>query len=191
MDYYTVGEDCLLIEEFAWHADWTAAGLRSACWTGRWWGSAAFSREVRADPVARERVRAVGRSEAELVFRRLGGASLPAEAELRTGYQEYQPFPETTPLRLTSSEPLRGYREMRVYRVLFAPGQGGELRGERTFGEDRFSWILRAVGGVAYGLDVTVHLRQPSDANVAPVLGELTEQVRMRGLIPVTVERFA
>lgn len=192
MDYYAVGEDCLLVEEFSWRDDRTAAGLRSACWTGQWWGASAFSRQVRADSLARQGVKAVERGEAEALLHRLGGTSLPTEAELRTSFLEYQPFPEAAPLRLTSAEPPHGFREKRVYRVLFAGGREVRMAGERESGGDEFSWLMRTVGGgIAHGLDVTVHLRQGSDSSVAPVLGELTERARMSGLIPVTVERFA
>lgn len=229
LDYYVVlaeaggpagRVDGIVVEEFVFAADWTAAGLDGAGWSpghGGWWSSAEFIRGMRTDPRLRARIRAVGRGEAEDVYRRLGGGELPDEAALRSRFHDRLPLDASAPLVFGPPEVPDGFHERRVYRVLFA----GELDAARLGGlravwpmtlaedfadprarvagtahrrtaRDRFTWELRRIGpGTAWGLDLTACLGGPSDQAVGPLLRELTTVLRHAGLIPVTVERFA
>jgi hypothetical protein len=64
--------------------------------------------------------------------------------------------------------------------------------GKGRAGDHLFTWNLRRVGrGIAWGLDVTVLLRGGNHDVAGAVLRKLTADVRERGLIPVTTERFA
>jgi hypothetical protein len=203
LDYYLLlGADAgvtgILVEEFVRGPDHSAIGLHSAVWTpeaSRWRSSASFSRALRTDPVLLARVTPTDRSAAEAAYQRLSSGQLPGAATLRAGFSDYAPFAVAPPLRLGPTQPPQGFREKRVYRVLFAAGQappGGEFAGRRRSGDDLFAWQLRRVGqGIGWGLDLTVLLATTVDDTVGPVLHELTSVVRRQGLIPVTTERFA
>lgn len=210
----------VLVEEFVLAADGTAVGLDSAGFGGPvegWWSSAEFCRGMRRDPHLRARVRATTRTAAQEAFDRLGGGVLADEDTLRGRFRDRHPLGGTAPLRLGPDSAPPGFRERRVYRVLFA----GELRPEglaraltawdmtpaadlaepdcriagtarRTVGDDELTWDLRRIGpGVAWCADLTALLRGASDAVVQPILAELRGVLRAQGLIPVTVERFA
>lgn len=120
-------------------------------------------------------------------------------------------------MRLNGSEPRPGFRETRVYRILFAdelspdglaalseawqmPVTGdltdpevrilGAVR--RQVSGDAFRWDLRRVAaGAAWGLDVTCDLLGDRDEAVGVLLRGLTTQMRQQGMIPVTVDRFS
>jgi hypothetical protein len=214
LDYYLIGPaDGLLVEEFVLADDHSAVALRTAGWTpaeGRWWSSAAFSRAVRANPAMRARVVAASRDDVETAYRRLSGGELPDETTLRGYFRDDVPLATSTPLLLGIGPVPDGYREQRLYRVLFAgeltPDRLADLTaawrfgaGEATgvvgtarlsVGEDLFSWDLRRVGGgVAWSVDLTACLRGAGQA-IGPLLRELTAVLRHHGLVPVTIERF-
>jgi hypothetical protein len=177
--------DGLLVEEFVLADDYSAVGLNSTGWTpaeGRWWSSAAFSRDVRADRRLRARLVAASRDEARLAYRRLGGGELPDEAALRGHFRDYQSLTASAPLRLGPDRAPDGYADKRVYRVLFAndldPDQLADLQaiwqlvpaGERAgswvvgtarlpVADNLFTWDVRRIGaGVAWCLDLTACL---------------------------------
>ncbi|MEW9530223.1 hypothetical protein [Microbispora sp. NPDC049125] len=209
----------LVVEEFLFAADHTTVGLAGAGWTagGGWWSSAAFIRGMRTDPRLRARIAAVRRHEAEDVYRRLGGGELPDETALRTYFRDHDVLPGSAPLLLSAPQAPDGFRERRLYRVLFAnelgedrlarlrdvwrmaaPGDSADPRA-RVVGtarlrlaSDVFTWDLRRIGpGVAWCLDVTAYLNSPSGGALGPLLRELTTVMRHEGLIPVTIERFS
>ncbi|GIH95604.1 hypothetical protein ACFFMN_06590 [Planobispora siamensis] len=201
--------------------DHTATGLDGAGWSvtdGTWWSSAAFSRGMRTDPALRDRVVAVHRRTAEAVYRRISGEDLPGEAALRGRFHDRLPLDDSAPLLLGSPEVPEGFRERRVYRVLFA----GDLDAERLrrlrclwamgpadgsadpparvagtarlrAGRDVLTWDLRRIGpGTAWCLDLTACLGGSSDDTVGSLLRELRTAMRHDArLIPVTIERFA
>jgi hypothetical protein len=186
--------------------------IDNAGWTdGRWWSSAAFSMELRGDPRLRARVVPAGRDEARVAYRRLGGGELPDEATLRGYFADPAPLPASAALRLDATPVPDGYRERRVYRVLFAGdldpdglaalrqrlrmpasgGAGGAEHARMSTAGDEFTWQLRRIGyGVAWCIDLTACLNG-DPAGVRPLLRELTSAARGQGLIPVTIERFS
>ncbi|WP_434739856.1 hypothetical protein [Micromonospora sp. SH-82] len=209
----------LLVEEFVFGDDHAAVRLDGVGWTAgerRWWDSAAFSRAIRADRRVRERVVPVDRSAAEAVHRGSGGDDLPDEATLRGHFGAGVALPAAAPLRL-GDEVTDGYRDTRVYRVLFANALSWDglarlqTRWRMTIAEDAadprarvvgtshlrvgadaYTWQVRRVaGGAAWCLDVTVDLASNGDDTVRPLLRSLTAAMRAQGLIPVTVERFS
>jgi hypothetical protein len=219
LDYYLIGDpigsvDGIVVEEFVLADDHTAVELRSTGWTPadrRWWSSAEFSRAMRADPALRARVAAASRADVEIAYRRLGG-DLPDEPTLRGYFRDYEPLATSAPLLLGTGPVPDGYRDKRLYRVLFAgeliPERLADLRAawhmgaaesERVagtarlpVGDDLFSWELRRVGpGVAWSLDLTACLASDGEGGLGPLLRELTAIMRRHGMIPVTVERFA
>lgn len=205
MDYSLVAErpggtaDGLLVEEFVRGDDHSAVGLRGLVWTRadpRWVDSPSFSRRLRSEPAVLARVTPVDRGRAADVYRTLGGGDLPDEPALRGHFAGLERFAVAPPLRLGPDAGLNtvpaGFRERRVYRVLFAKELKTPLGdGERTVGGDHFAWTVRPVGrGIAWALDVTV-LLVSEGAAIGPVLDGLTDWVRRHGLIPVTTERFA
>ncbi|MEU8087317.1 hypothetical protein AB0B57_27365 [Micromonospora sp. NPDC049101] len=204
----------LVVEEFTREHDQVSTGLDSAGWTPAtgWWSSASLSRGIRTDPATLARVVPTSRAQAEGHYRRLGGGQLPDEAVLRSYFLAHQPIPTAAPLRLGPDQPPAGYRERRVYRVLFAkdlhPDQVTSLRaswrtpvdatstsaasGHLETNVDRFSWELRRVGHTrAWALDVIVLLGTAADDVVGSALSDLTRVLRQHGLIPVTTERFS
>jgi hypothetical protein len=210
----------ILAEEFVRDHDHSTVGLHGTVWTrteSRWLSAASFSRALRTDPDLLARVVPTDRSGAEAAYRRLGGGPMPAEAALRAGFLDYEPFATAAPLRLGPAHMPDGFCEKRVYRVLFAkdlradqlaalsaswrttPDRddadqlvSGMPAGRRTAGEDLFTWNLRRVGrGIAWALDVTVLLATSADDEVGPMLQNLTVVMRRQGLVPVTTERFA
>jgi hypothetical protein len=166
---------------------------------------------MRADPVLRARVTAIDRDRAETEYRRLGGGDLPAEAVLGTYFTDQAELGTAPILRLHDDPVPDGYRERRLYRLLFAGDLGpdalatlrsrwrmtvgdptGRVAGTATLDlpRDRFSWDLRRLGGsIAWCVDVTALLGESPDV-LGRLLKELTAAVRGQGLIPVTVERF-
>jgi hypothetical protein len=198
VDYYLVGADeGVLVEEFVRDRDYSAVGLCGAFWASdepRWRSASSFSRAVRTDSDLLARVVPTDRFGAEEAFQRLAGADLAAEPELRSHFLDYEPFATAPPLRLGPADPPDGFRERRVYRVLFAkdPRDDRGASGHRTVGDDHFTWTLRRVGsGLGWALDVTVLLATDADDTVGPVLSDLTATLRRQGLIPVTTERFS
>ena len=223
LHYYVVhdgaGEpDGLLAEEFLLAKDYSSAALVSSSWSRRdgcWRDAAATSRRLRLDAGLRAQLAPVGRAAAASLYWHLCGADLPNEAALRAcfGGLPAQPPP---PLRLNGPEATLGFRETRVYRILFVnkltqdglevlsgawqmPVTGdladqevrvlGEVR--RQVSGDAFRWVLRRVAaGAAWGLDVTCDLAGERDEAVGVLLRGLTTQMRQQGLIPVTVDRF-
>jgi hypothetical protein len=210
--------DGLLAEEFLPAADYSSAGLVSGFWSrdeSRWRDGADISRRLRLDAALRARVVAVGRAAAAELYRRWCGVEVPGEAALRA-YFGAPPAPSPPPLRLSGPEPGPGFRETRVYRILFVdeltqdgldalsgawqmPITGdladpevrilGAVR--RQVSGDSFRWDLRRVAaGAAWGLDVTCDLAGERDEAVGVLLRGLTTQMRQQGLIPVTVDRF-
>ena len=223
LHYYVVHDGAgdpegLLAEEFLLAADYSSAGLVSGGWSrseGRWCDAAATSRRLRVDAALRERVTPVGRTAAAALYRDLCGSDLPNETALRAcfGAPPVQPPP---PLRLNGSATTSGFRETRVYRILFTdelsqdglaalseawqmPVTGDPADPEvrllgavrRQVSGDAFRWDLRRVAaGAAWGLDVTCDLLGDRDEAVGVLLRGLTTQMRQQGLIPVTVDRF-
>ncbi|MEU7926272.1 hypothetical protein [Micromonospora sp. NPDC049107] len=207
--------ESVLVEEFTRQDDLCATGLHSASWTPSdgWWSSASLSRGLRADPAVLARVVPVGRAEAADAYRRLGGGELPSEVVLRTYFRDHQPIAAATPLRLGPTQPPpEGFHERRVYRVLFAKdlraeqvtalrsrwrttggGTAGSVAdGCHDSGGARFTWDLRRVSHtLAWGLDVTVLMREGGAPAVRETLMNLTNLLRQQGLITVTTERFA
>ncbi|MFE0589051.1 hypothetical protein [Micromonospora echinospora] len=208
----------IVVEEFLFGADHTVLRVDSAAWTPGgpgWWTAPELSRNIRADPELRGRVVGVPRHRAEVVYRQLGGATLPDEATLRGHLRAGDTRATSAPLLLSTQPVTPGFHSTRVYRVLFANELGPDDLVElsavwqmtgtdptrpdgvigtarRRIGADVFRWELRRIGVVgAYCLDLTVDLATGRDDGVRPVLRELTTTLRLRGLIPVTVERFS
>lgn len=224
LHYYVIHDgagqpDGLLAEEFLLARDYSSAGLVSGYWSrldGCWRAGAATSRRLRLDVALRARAAPVGRAAAASFYADLCGAGLPNEAALRAGFGDVPAQPPAPPLRLGEPEATLGYRETRVYRILFVneltqdglealsgawlmPVTGGLADPEvrvlgavrRQVSGDAFRWDLRRVGtGAAWGLDVTCDLAGERDEAVGVLLGGLTAQMRQQGLIPVTVDRF-
>jgi hypothetical protein len=184
----------ILVEEFDRGHDWSAVGLSGAVWRSRQWRSAAsFSRTLRADPDVLDLVVPTDRQGAAAVHRSAGHGRLPNEATLRSLFLDYEPLSSAPPLRLGPADVPGGFREKRLYRILLAKEPRSPLGdGRRTLHDDRFSWTARRVGnGLAWALDVTVLLAGPGHASIGPVLRELTDAARLRGLVHVTTERFS
>jgi hypothetical protein len=208
----------LLAEEFLFAADYSSAGLVSAGWSrpeGRWRNASATSQRLRGEAALRARVKPVGRAAAAAVYRDLCGADLPDESALRACFGDL-PAQPPPPLRLSVPEAKPGFRETRVYRILFTdeltqdslaalseawqmPVTGdpadpavrtlGTVR--RQVSGDAFRWDLRRVAaGAAWGLDVTCDLVGERDEAVGVLLSGLTTHMRQQGMIPVTVDRF-
>ncbi|NJC71243.1 hypothetical protein HC031_16200 [Planosporangium thailandense] len=224
LDYYLIhgsaGEpEVILVEEFVLGEDHSAVRLDSAGWTStdrRWRGSAAVSRGIRVDANLRSRVVATSRPDVEIIFRQLGGGELPDEETLRGYVHDGEPLSTSAPLRLGSGRAAAGFREKRVYRILFANDLGADglailqagwrmTRPENVadpqgrvvgtahlhVGDDSFAWDLRRIGiGAAWCVDLTANLVSRGDA-IGPLLRELTTTMRRQGLIPVTIERFS
>ncbi|WP_436534051.1 hypothetical protein [Actinoplanes sp. HUAS TT8] len=212
MDYYLLAGDAILVEEFAYGEDHVTVGLAGAMWAagdGGWLGTGSFGRSLRTNEDLLAVLTPIRRDRAARVFRDLDGGALPSELELRARFGEWVRFTNAAPLRLGPDETPQGYTERRVYRVLFAKEPraaqlaglsaawrgttpGGMPSGEGRAGNHMFTWNLRRVGrGIAWGLDVTMLLGGDSPDVAGAVLRKLTADVRERGLIPVTTERFA
>lgn len=188
--------DGLLVEEFVRDTDQTTVGLCGLVWTRaepRWVSSAAFSRALRTSADLLARVVTTDRAGAAKALLGLGGGDLPDETGLRDRFVGCEALATVPPLLLGSPVVPAGFRERRVYRVLFAKEPSASVDpGERVVDGDHFSWNLRRVGrNIAWALDVTVLLASDTDRAVGPMLLELTRLVRRHGLIPVTTERFA
>lgn len=161
MDYYLIRGHRILAEEFVRRNDFSVAGLRSS--------DGVLSRLIRTDP--------------SLDVTPMIGEPVPL--------RDYVEFPEASMLALSPDTPLAGYREKRLYRILFARTPlEPTLAGEQAEGGDLFQWQLRNIGnGVAWCLDLAAQLNDGT--TLGPVLDRLTEHMRLRqGLIPVTTERF-
>ncbi|BCY10501.1 hypothetical protein [Actinoplanes sp. L3-i22] len=216
MDYYLLAGDAILVEEFAYGEDHVTVGLAGAMWAAGdagWRGTGSFGRFLRTDEDLLAMITPIRRDRAARVFRQLDGGALPSELELRSRFGDWVRFTNAAPLRLVEDEAPRGFSEKRVYRVLFAKEPraaglaelsavwagstpGGLPAGEGRAGDHRFTWNLRRIGlGIAWGLDVTMLLGNGPDGASPDVAGavlrKLTADVRDRGLIPVTTERFA
>ncbi|MBB4690687.1 hypothetical protein [Paractinoplanes abujensis] len=223
LHYYLVhdriGEpDSLLVEELLPAPDHSSAGLVSGVRSRRessWRDGADTSRRLRLDAALRLQVVAVGRAAAAEFYRSVCGVGLPDEAALRAQFGEL-PAQPPRPLRLSGPEAAPGFRETRVYRILFVneltqdgldalssgwqmPVVGDLVDPEvrilgavhRQVSGDCFRWDLRRVAaGAAWGLDVTCDLAGERDEAVGVLLRGLTAQMRQQGLIPVTVDRF-
>ena len=223
LHYYLVhdraGEpDGLLVEEFLLATDYSSAGLLSGFWSrreSRWRDGADTSRSLRLDAALRVQVVAASRAAAAKLYRSVCGVDLPDEAALRAYFGDF-PAQPPPPLRLSGPEATSGFRETRVYRILFVneltqdgldalsgtwqmPVTGdladpevrilGAVR--RRVAGDSLRWDLRRVAaGAAWGLDVTCDLVGERDEAVGVLLRGLTTQMRQQGLIPVTVDRF-
>ncbi|WP_051808223.1 hypothetical protein [Actinoplanes subtropicus] len=223
LHYYVVHDHAgelegLLAEEFLLAEDYSSAGLVSGGWSrseGRWRDASATSRRLRIDAALRERVTPVGRTTAAALYRDLCGTDLPDETALRACFGA-PPDQPPAPLRLSGSEATPGFRETRIYRILFAdelspdglaalseawqmPVLGdladpeirvlGAVR--RQVSGDTFRWDLRRVAaGAAWSLDVTCDLVGHHDEAIGVLLRGLTTQMRQQGMIPVTVDRF-
>ncbi len=193
--------EAIVVEEFVLAADHTAAALDSTGWTpgaDRWWSSAAVSRDMRVDPRLRARSVPVERAEAADCYHRLGGGDLPDEDTIRGYFGDRTRLDTSPPLRLGTGQPTEGYRETRVYRILFAgdlpAGSGTGVVGtaDIRLGADAFSCRLRRIGtAIAWCVDVTADLSGGSDRAVGQVLRSLMGTMRGRGLIPATIERFS
>lgn len=210
--------EVILVEELEFDAD--RFTLYSAGWsptTRRWWSASAFSRAMRADAGLRGRVAVISRREAEAAYLRLGADALPGEELLRTYFDEGQTLSTSAPLRLTAAQPAPGFHESRIYRILFAnelDAQGladvqatwamtivadPEDPRARVIGTstqdvdgDRFTWDLRRIGtGVAWCLDLTVHVADGRGVAIEPVLRGLINEMRQHRLIPAVVERLS
>jgi hypothetical protein len=209
----------IVVEEFVSGPDHSVLRVDSAAWTPGgpgWWTSPDLSRSIRRGSELRGRIVGVPRHEIAEVYRQLGGGTLPDEESLRGYLAEGVPRPTSAPLLLDLTGVTPGFHDTRVYRVLFAhdlgpedlahlstvwrmtrpgdPTRAGGVLGtaHRRVGVDAFRWELRRIGTFgAYCLDLTVDLATGRDDAVRPVLRELTLVLRTRGLIPVTVERFA
>ncbi|MGC4858766.1 hypothetical protein [Micromonospora sp. DT41] len=224
LHYYVVHDGAgvpegLLVEEFLLAADYSTVGLVSGGWSrpeGRWYEASATSWRIRVDAVLRKRVTPVGRPAAAALYQNLCGADLPDEDAVRAFFGASPAQPPPSSLRLSDSGPRPGFRETRVYRILFTdelsadglaalseawqmPITGdpadpevrvlGEVR--RQVSGDAFRWELRRVAaGAAYGLDVACDLLGERDEAVGVLLRGLTTQMRQQGMIPVTVDRF-
>jgi hypothetical protein len=157
---------------------------------GRWSSDTAFSRSVRTDPRLSARVVPTTRAGAERAY----PGRLPAEPVLRTYFRDYDEYPAAAPLlALTPAPPPpEGFREKRLYRVLFAktPAKPEPATGRLVEGGEVYTWQLRRIGdGLGWSLDVSVLLKEGT--SIGPVLDRLTDLTRIRhGLIPVTTERF-
>jgi hypothetical protein len=209
----------LLVEEFVLGPDHAAVRLDGAGWTAgeqRWWSAPALSRALRADPRVRARVTPVDRYGAEILHRRLGGADLPDEADLRARFEAGLPLDGSAPLRL-DTRTTSGFHETRSYRILCANAvtREGLARlaaawrmtiseeaadpqarvigtAHLRIGPDSFTWYLRRVGaGAAWCLDLTADLAGVRDDTVRPLLRRLVTVLRYQGLVPVTLERFS
>jgi hypothetical protein len=170
---------------------------------------------LRLDAALRAHLAAVGRAAAASLCWNLCGADLPDEPALRACFGEL-PAQPPPPLRLSGPEATPGFRETRVYRILFVnelTQDGLEVLSDawqmpvigdlaapevrvlgavrRQVSGDAFRWDLRRVAaGAAWGLDVTCDLAGERDEAVGVLLRGLTTQMRQQGLIPVTVDRF-
>ncbi|MFC7535719.1 hypothetical protein, partial [Actinoplanes sp. GCM10030250] len=126
LHYYFVhdraGEpDGLLVEEFLLAPDYSSAGLVSGIWSrreSRWRDGADTSRRLRLDAALRLQVVAAGRAAAAEFYRSVCGVGLPDEAALRAHFGDL-PAQPPPPLRLSGPEAAPGFRETRVYRILF------------------------------------------------------------------------
>ncbi|WP_219470370.1 hypothetical protein [Nonomuraea rhizosphaerae] len=204
LDYYLIsGNSTILVEEFQLCDDFTASGINSVEWapsTG-WRSAGTSSRGIRADAGLRSRVTPMSREAAARTYALLGGGELAPEEALRPLLQDHQPLPAATPLDLGLLP-----EGTRRYRVLFAGELGErELAGVRaalglepgpqagaTLDGHVLTWELRQVAaGIAWCLDVTVQVGAGPLSAVGSLLDGHRQTIRERGLIPVTIERFA
>jgi hypothetical protein len=210
----------ILIEEFVLHDDYTAAGIDCAEWIpagGTWSSSPSLSRGIRTDASLRNRAVPVSRRDAGTAYTMLGGGELPDEARVRTYFQDRRPLPASAPLSLGPIHTPSDSGGTRLYRILFAKelDQRGLANLRRswslepaddpadpqarvvgtatlTTGDHSFGWNLRRIGpGIAWCLDVTVHLGSGPASAIGTLLHQHRQLMREQGLIPVTIERFA
>ncbi len=195
LDYYLMAGRTLVVEAFAVDESGCATGLDCLSCTGpqwAWQASAELSRAVRADERLRRDTAVLTRAQAETAFAALGGGTLPGEAALRARFGSRWCFRSAAPLVLRTGDVPAGFRERRVYRLLFANGLPAFPAGGFEQGGHHFDCRPRDVGpGLAWALDVTVLLGAGPEQEVVRVLGAARAALREAGLIPVTVERFA
>ncbi|MFC6023300.1 hypothetical protein ACFP2T_45000 [Plantactinospora solaniradicis] len=231
LDYYLIrsrrpdGESStepagIVVEEFVLDENFSAVRLDSTGWTPgdrRWRDSSAVSRGMRVDAAARSHVGPISRQDAETIYRRLGGGELPDEETLRSYFGAGEPLATAAPLRLGLGQVATGFRDTRVYRILFAnelttdrlahleaawgmritdgsvhPHTRVAGTASRRLGDDVFTWELRRIGaGVAWCIDLTANLASSCGDAIGPLMRELTTVMRCQGLIPVTIERFS
>ncbi|WP_018801945.1 hypothetical protein [Salinispora arenicola] len=113
----------ILAEEFLLAEDHSAVGLVSAGWAvrdRRWCDASVTSQRVRADAGLRRRVVPVDRATAAASYRESCGDELPSEATLRAHFADRPAARMPAALRLSTPEARPGFRETRVYRILFA-----------------------------------------------------------------------
>ncbi|GIJ52112.1 hypothetical protein Val02_89980 [Virgisporangium aliadipatigenens] len=173
MDYYLIpSRRALVVEEFTFGADHTAAALDCAAWSAAdgWWSSAVLAKQLCAEPAL-----------AVAVTREAAAANypgvLPSEDHLRGYFTDPLPLSVAPPLRLRPDAPP-------IYRVLFA----GDAAGAPTVvGDEHHSVELRELHTLhAWAVDVTV--LSPHAPPVGPVLRQVIQAMRHNGFLPVTVE---
>jgi len=65
-------------------------------------------------------------------------------------------------------------------------------RTTRTVDRHRADWELRRIGpGIGWSVDVTVFLGDAPDTAIGALLRALRQEMRLHGMLPASVERFA
>lgn len=104
-------------------------------------------------------------------------------------------MPRTVTTRLTTAigtHPVRAGWRQSAGGELADPGAPGLPAGRLRVGDDLFARNLRRIGReLAWCLNLTALLISGADDTIGPLLHELTDVMRQRGLIPVATERFA
>lgn len=164
LDYYLVGPDTVLVEEFVLEPTGAAIGIDSVCFSPSAWASgASLSREIRADAALRESVRPVTRAEAEQA------ADLPAESVLCSLFTDRIPL---------GAQPL-SFGDESILRLLFAG-----RRDAPSLSIVDVQWKLRDVGpGLAWAVD----LYGPATPAVVHLV---KSQMHRQGFLPITIERL-
>lgn len=195
LDYYLVGEEAIVVEEFAVDDSGCAVGVDCVAYVGAegaWRGSAQLSQAMRSEPEVRDKTVVLTRAAAEKAYAAMAGGALAGEPALRAGFGQRWSFPPALPLVFGAGEAPSGFRERRIYRLLFASGLPDVAEGGFERDGHVFQWQVRDVGqGLAWAVDFTVLFGAGSEATVAAVLTSARRTLGRAGLIPVTVERFA
>ncbi len=195
LDYYLVGSEAMVVEEFAVDAGGCAVGIDCVVYVAGergWRGSARLSRAMRSEVEVRDRTAVLSRAAAETAYAELGGGVLAGEAALRAGFGQRWSFPPALPLVFGAGDVPEGFRERRIYRLLFASGLPEVDTGRVDRDGHVFVWQARDVGqGLAWAVDFTVLIGRGEEGAVSWVLTSARRSLCRAGLIPVTVERFA